>query len=46
MELLIRIYALLLLVAYRVVSPDNEEDMETLRWHRDYIEKLAGMVSE
>ena len=38
--------SLLLFIAYRIVNPANEHDMETLRNYRDFLEKIVESDSE
>jgi len=46
LTLLIRIYALLLMVAYRVVDPGSSRDMQTLAEHRKYLQEAMDRVME
>lgn len=38
-------YSLLLFIAYRLVSPNNERDMKILKEHRDYFERAVAALA-
>ena len=40
-ETQLMMYSLLLFIAYRLVNPNNERDMRTLKEHRDYFKRTV-----
>ena len=46
-EMQTMILSLLLFIAYRIVNPSNERDMETLAEYRDYLtQAVTGATPE
>lgn len=45
-EIQAMMFSLLLFIAYRLVNPANERDMEALKLYRDYLDKILYRQAE